>query len=149
MLCEQDGIDVKDEKISRRFVEAVLWSRSRGAKWRLLPKERGAWNSFYKHKAGLSWTEFQRWYVETRTQLITPSIFYMILPNQNFVTIFFLSFSLVCLTICVKDMTVFRHNTHFNRFTFFNCCMAFSTHGDNVINMIPFDVKIAFATKPF
>jgi transposase len=58
MLCEQESIDVKDEKVSRRFVEAVFWSRSRGAKWRLLPKERGAWNSFYKHKAGWAHSHF-------------------------------------------------------------------------------------------
>ena len=48
LLQRQPGIYVRREEATRRFVEAVLWMARAGCAWRLLPAERGGWNSVYK-----------------------------------------------------------------------------------------------------
>ena len=50
-LRENPGIYVRQEVVTRRFVEAVLWMARAGAPWRLLPAEFGPWNSAYKRFA--------------------------------------------------------------------------------------------------
>lgn len=48
MLQLQPGIYVRQEEATRRFVEAVLWMARAGCAWRLVPADRGEWNSIYK-----------------------------------------------------------------------------------------------------
>ena len=59
ILRSQPGIYVRQEAATREFVETVLWMARAGCAWRLLPRERGAWNSVYKRFA--RWQERGIW----------------------------------------------------------------------------------------
>jgi transposase len=53
LLRQERKIHTKERETVRRFLEAVFWITRRGAQWRFLPTEYGAWNSVY--------TRFARW----------------------------------------------------------------------------------------
>lgn len=59
LLRSYRGIHAAREAPTRRFVEAVLWMARAGAPWRLLPAERGLWNSVYRRFA--RWQEKGVW----------------------------------------------------------------------------------------
>ena len=47
-LGMKKGIYIGNETACRKFLDGVLWMLRSGAQWRLLPEERGKWNSIYK-----------------------------------------------------------------------------------------------------
>ena len=53
------GLYIRQEAVTRKFVENVLWVARAGCAWRLLPEEYGAWNSVYKRFA--RWQEKGVW----------------------------------------------------------------------------------------
>ena len=59
ILSAQQGLYIRQEAATRRFVETVLWMARAGCAWRLLPEEYGAWNSVYKRFA--RWQEKGVW----------------------------------------------------------------------------------------
>ena len=59
ILSFQEGLYIRQEVATRRFVETVLWIARAGCAWRLLPAEFGSWNSLYKRFA--RWQEKGVW----------------------------------------------------------------------------------------
>ena len=59
ILSAREGLYVRQEAATRRFVENVLWVARAGCAWRLLPEEYGSWNSIYKRFA--RWQEKGVW----------------------------------------------------------------------------------------
>ena len=59
ILSAQEGLYIRQEAATRRFVETVLWIARAGCAWRLLPDEFGPWNSIYKRFA--RWQEKGVW----------------------------------------------------------------------------------------
>lgn len=59
ILSAHEGLYIRQEAGTRRFVETVLWMARAGCAWRLLPEEYGAWNSVYKRFA--RWQEKGVW----------------------------------------------------------------------------------------
>ena len=59
ILSAQEGLYIRQEAATRRFVETVLWMARAGCAWRLLPEEFGSWNSVYKRFA--RWQENGVW----------------------------------------------------------------------------------------
>ena len=59
ILSAQEGLYIRQESATRRFVETVLWIARAGCAWRLLPAEFGPWNSIYKRFA--RWQEKGVW----------------------------------------------------------------------------------------
>ena len=59
ILSAQEGLYIRQEAATRRFVETVLWMARAGCAWRLLPEEFGSWNSVYKRFA--RWQEKGVW----------------------------------------------------------------------------------------
>jgi transposase len=59
ILSAQEGLYIRQEVATRRFVETVLWVARAGCAWRLLPDEFGPWNSVYKRFA--RWQEKGVW----------------------------------------------------------------------------------------
>jgi transposase len=59
ILSSYQGLYIRQEEPTRRFVETVLWMARAGCAWRLLPDEFGPWNSIYKRFA--RWQEKGVW----------------------------------------------------------------------------------------
>jgi len=59
ILSAQEGLYIRQEAATRRFVETVLWMARAGCAWRLLPGEFGPWNSICKRFA--RWQEKGVW----------------------------------------------------------------------------------------
>lgn len=58
-LRQHPKVSVGRQRNCRSFVEAVLWVLRSGSQWRLLPPEKGQWNSVFK---GFSrWSEHGVW----------------------------------------------------------------------------------------
>lgn len=61
-FVKEDGVYIKNELKTKRFIEAVIWMLRSGAPWRMLPREYGNWNSVFDRYNAWSlkgiWTRF-------------------------------------------------------------------------------------------
>lgn len=58
-LQQHPRVSVGRRRDCRAFVEAVLWVLRSGSQWRLLPTEKGRWNSVFKRFS--RWSEHGVW----------------------------------------------------------------------------------------
>ncbi|MGY0219208.1 IS5 family transposase [Endozoicomonadaceae bacterium StTr2] len=59
LLNLHSQIRIGDHERCRAFIEAVLWILRTGSQWRLLPEERGHWNSVFKRYS--RWCQYGVW----------------------------------------------------------------------------------------